>query len=175
MSTRGRKAAQASGAPAADAPDAVGGDLGREGRLRRSAIVQEAQELRRLRRDLEDRLELLQTDAEKQQADARAALAAVQRLRDLLQEAPGVPDELQDDAAALGPLRRALERIRIEVVKVERTRPGGQQGEPAGLDWTSLSLRQLLRIGFGLTWPVAVALLASGLAIAAVLFALFGA
>jgi len=173
MSTRGDKSVQASSAAGTGGEAAL--DAGRERRIRRSAILQEARELRRLRRDLEDRLELLQTDAEKQEADARAVREAVQRLRNLLSEAPDVPDDLQDDAAALGPLRRSLERIRIEVVKVEQTRSGGPAGDAPIPDLASLSLRQLLRLGFGLTWPVAVALLAVGLAVCAVLYALFAA
>ena len=128
------------------------------------AIGEAARELARRRVELIRRTDTLR---ERMTED----LAAVERVG---RELSGVPGAIPDSVplAELRQAKRTVDQAALELLKIE-TREPEAPAQQVLHEICSLSFLQLTRLGLGLGWPVAAALLAAGLVVAATLLALF--
>lgn len=129
------------------------------------AIGEAARELCRRRVELVQRADALR---ERMTSD----LAAVEGVG---RELSGVPTDMPDDVplAELRQAKRTVDQAALELLKIE-TREPEAPAQQILHEICSLSFLQLTKLGLGLGWPIAAALLAAGLLVAATLLMLFG-
>ncbi len=93
------------------------------------------------------------------------------RFDDLRRTIAGLPEDV--GAERLGKVKAAVREAHIELVKHHRESLTSEE-RGGGIDWTTLDLGQLTRIGFGLGWPVIVGFVIGALIVSATLAVVFG-
>ncbi|NOY80857.1 MAG: hypothetical protein GXP31_07605 [Kiritimatiellaeota bacterium] len=158
-------------------PESGAAAVGLTERGSRTAVLKrEAAELERLRRDVAKQYDRLRAELNEERSRLEACSAGLERIKQELSAVPAAPPDPGNDAAALGSYRRAVEGARIELLKLETelTPPHRSAPAPSFLpEIASLTLGQLTRIGFGLTWPLIAAIILGGAGVVLVLLALF--
>ena len=149
-------------APAADVDELLRRE---EAAHKTEAIGEAARELSRRRAELMQQVHEL---GERTKRD----LATIERVA---RELAGLPAFIPDTVplAELRQAKRVVDQAAVELLRIETREPEGSAQQILH-EVCSLSFRQLTKLGFGLGWPVAAALLAAGLVVALALVALFG-
>ncbi len=156
--------------------DATAAARAGERKSRAAVLKREAAELERLRSDVASRCNRLRAELDGERARLDACSAELERIERELSGIPDSPPDPGSNAAALGTYRRGVEGARIELLKIEtELTPSHRADQSPSLlpEIASLTLGQLTRIGFGLTWPLIAAIILGGLGVASVLIALF--
>ncbi len=139
---------------------------------KQTALQRELLELHRQRREVMQRLQETRTSLEQEKEGIEAK---VHFFSSLLEELRAFSD--QDGEESMRGLRQAVNNAHMEWVKREQEKAAEAGGEnfnrQTSHTLSSMSLAQLAKIGFGLLWPVLVALLVSGGIVAATLYKLF--
>jgi len=144
--------------------------------IKATALKRETTELERCRNDLIARYNRLHTDIMDRRSKLDALSEGLERIQANLGATPDSPPDPGEDAAALGQYRQAVEGARIELLKIEKDltpAPANEGTSSLVPEIASLTLGQLTRIGFGLTWPLVGAVVLGTFGVTAVLVALF--
>lgn len=162
--------------PSAESADSVGEPLDEilkkeDHRTRQKVVARDTAETGRRREEIFRGLSEIVVNLEAERDLVREKLARFAELRKTI---AALPEDV--GAERLGEIKRAVREAHLELVKHHRESLSGDSGRGGGggVDWVSLSMGQLTRIGFGLGWPVMVALLLAAALVAMAMAAVFG-
>lgn len=140
--------------------------------IRKTTARKEIIELQKQRRETIRKLHELRTSIEQERESLEAKSHFFSTLMKELQE---IPEEIEE--TSLRDLRQAVNNAHMETLKFERrkndSRIDSAVKNQANNDWQNISFSQLTRIGLGLLWPLAIALLLTGAGIGTVVYIIF--
>lgn len=163
-------------------PESLQSTLAKEDRTKRGKLVtSEVKEAQRRRDELLSELDGTIADLQNKHQWLDQRITRLREVREHLSYLPQLSDDKSTDVSArveqLREAKQQLHEAHIELVKTARQEyTYGRQEEESvfsGLANRSITLRELTRIGLGLTWPLITALVLVGILISVVLIRLF--